>query len=149
MVGSINAPATGNTFDAFKANAKNATSSGVRSNIHIYFIFVTHFYVNFFLLLSFIQQGVGFLVGIGASASAPVSPVTSGVSTFGAPTPGADTALPSGTASGTATASGSGGSTDTGSGSAATPTTSSGATRVAAVGSVFAFVAGVLGFAMV
>ena len=148
MVGSINAPATGNTFDAFKANAKNATSSGVRSNPTpiIYFLFVTHS----FLLLSFIQQGVGFLVGIGASASAPVSPVTSGVSTFGAPTPGADTALPSGTASGaTATASGSGGSTDTGSGSAATPTTTSGATRVAAVGSVFAFVAGVLGFAMV
>lgn len=117
----------------------------IQHPLYIYFLFVTHS----FLLLSIIQQGVGFLVGIGASASAPVSPVTSGVSTFGAPTPGADTALPSGTASGTATASGSGGSTDTGSGSAATPTTSSGATRVAAVGSVFAFVAGVLGFAMV
>ena len=112
----------------------------------LYIFYLSLIYIPVYYHL---QQGVGFLVGIGASASAPVSPVTSGVSTFGAPTPGADTALPSGTASGTATASGSGGSTDTGSGSAATPTTTSGATRVAAVGSVFAFVAAVLGFAMV
>jgi len=116
MVGSINAPATGNTFDAFKTAAKNTTTSG---------------------------QEVGFLVGVGASASAPVGPVTSGVSTFGAPTPGADTAIPSGTA--TATAGSSGGSSD--SGSAATPTSSSGASHVA-VGSFFALFAGVLGLAM-
>ena len=82
------------------------------------------------------------MVGIGASASAPVGPVTSGVSTFGAPTPGADTATASGT--GTATASG---SSESGSGSAATPTTSSGASHVA-VGSVFAFVAAALGLVM-
>ena len=89
------------------------------------------------------------MVGIGASASAPVGPVTSGVSTFGAPTPGADTATASGT--GTATASGGGGSSgssESGSGSAATPTTSSGASHVA-VGSVFAFVAAALGLVMV
>ena len=89
------------------------------------------------------------MVGIGASASAPVGPVTSGVSTFGAPTPGADTATASGT--GTATASGGGGgssgSSESGSGSAATPTTSSGASHVA-VGSVFAFVAAALGLVM-
>ena len=86
------------------------------------------------------------MVGIGASASAPVGPVTSGVSTFGAPTPGADTATASGT--GTATASGgSSGSSESGSGSAATPTTSSGASHVA-VGSVFAFVAAALGLVM-
>jgi len=130
MVGAINAPTNGsNTFDAFKAAAEKATSSG---------------------------QGVGFLVGIGASASADVGPIPSGVSTFGEPTPGADTALASGSAaasgssasgSSAATASGSSsGSTD--SGSASTPSsTTSGASHVAA-SSIFALFAAALGLVM-
>jgi len=110
MVGSINAPSTGNTFAAFQANAKNATSSG---------------------------QGVGGLVGIGASASALVGPVTSGVSTFGSPTG----------ATGSGTAASGTDSSESGSGSAATPTSSSGASHVAA-SSIFVLFGAALGLAM-
>lgn len=86
------------------------------------------------------------MVGIGASASAPVGPIPSGVHTFGAPTPGADAALASGSsaaAAGSTAAAGSGAA----SGSAAMPTTTSGASHVA-VSSIFALFAAALGLAM-
>jgi hypothetical protein len=146
MVGAINAPATGNTFDAFKTAAINTagTQPGVRP---MSFYISMHIFIFFSF---FLQQGVGFLVGIGASASAPVGDVPTGVSTFGEPTPGADTAL----ASGSATASGSGSSASgstaaSGSASAATTSTSSAASASHVAGSsIFALFAAVLGLAM-
>lgn len=92
MVGAINAPATGNTFDAYLANAKKFSGqSGVS-----------------FRLLSLLcvadrnveQQSVGFLVGEGASASTIPGPFSGSVTGFGVPTATAP-------ASGAATASGS------------------------------------------
>ena len=75
------------------------------------------------------------MVGIGASASAVVGPITSGVSTFGVPT--------AAQASGTGSAASGGSTAASGSGSAATPTTSSGASHVTA-GSIFALFAAAL-----
>jgi len=60
MVGSINAPATGNTFDAFKAAAQKFQGAP--------------------------PQSVGFLVGVGASASAAPGPLGSSFTGFGLPT---------------------------------------------------------------
>jgi len=117
MVGAINAPVTGNTFAAFQTAAR--ASSGTPG------------------------QAVGHLVGIGASASAPVGPLPSGVINFGTPSPGAASATASGTAS---AASGSGAATA--SGSAASSSPSSGASQVAA-SSIVALLAAALGFAMV
>jgi len=86
------------------------------------------------------------LVGIGASASAPVGPVPSGVTLFGSPTPGADPSLSSGTAAGGSSAA-AGSTAAAGSSSAATPAPTSGASHVAAT-TFFALFAAVLGLVM-
>src|ERR1700679_658992 len=97
MVGAINAPATGNhTFAAFQALAKsNSGPSGVR---HICFFI-------YFLTWLFLQQGVGNLVGVGASASVIPGPLESAVTLFGTPSSGASAAT--GTAFSGSSASGS------------------------------------------
>ena len=138
MVGSINAPLNGsNTFEAFQAAAKSASGTpGVRPMS----IFDTYLSTIFYSY-HFLQQNVGFLVGIGASASVPVGPIPSGVTTFGAPTPGADPAIANGSATGSPSATGSS------VGSAATPSATSGAPHVV-TGSIFALLAAALGLAM-
>jgi hypothetical protein len=123
MVGSINAATTGaNTFAAFQAAAKALTGPS--------------------------GQSVGNLVGIGASASAPVA-TESGVNLFGQPNSGAAASATgsASAASGSATAPAASGSS---SGSAAAPSTSaaSGASNVVA-NSIVAFLAAGLGFVMV
>ncbi|KIK54772.1 hypothetical protein GYMLUDRAFT_62973 [Collybiopsis luxurians FD-317 M1] len=65
MVGAINAPTSGsNTFQNYVTNARQQQSSG---------------------------QGIGFLVGQGASASAVPSPLPNGVTLFGTPSSGSAT----------------------------------------------------------
>lgn len=115
MVGAINAPTTGsNTFPAFQKAAESFSGNP--------------------------GQSVGNLVGVGASASAPVGPIPSGVVTFGAPTPGAASATAS---SGSSTA-----GSSASSGSAATPSSTSAASHVAA-SSIAILFAAALGFVMV
>jgi len=123
MVGAINAPSTGNTFASFQSAAKAFTGTP--------------------------GQGLGHLVGVGASASAPVGPIPSGVTTFGSPAASSATASATGTASGSAAATGSGSATATSaSGSSASATASSAASHVAA-SPIVAFLAAVLGLVMV
>jgi plastocyanin len=74
MVGSINAPSTGNNFAAFQNNAKNAKTAG---------------------------QSEGGLVGIGASASAGIGPLPSGAVAYPAAS-GSGTPAASGSGSGAA-----------------------------------------------
>ncbi|KAF9473660.1 hypothetical protein BDN70DRAFT_867220 [Pholiota conissans] len=92
MVGAINAPTTGtNTFDAFqKAAVAFKGNSG---------------------------QGVGALVGVGASASADIGPVPSGATLYG--TPSGSAASPTATSPSTGS-----GTTSSKSGTTTSPTTS-------------------------
>jgi plastocyanin len=122
MVGAINAAGVGNkTFQVFQANAKLVTGPS--------------------------GQGVGFLEGVGASASIAPSPLPSGVTNFGAPTPGAASASASATSSAatgsaaTGSAAASGSSTESGS----TPASTSAASRVA-VSFIVVLFAAALGF---
>ena len=78
MVGAINPPATGNTFEAFLTSAKafNETINVRLVPLHSHKREKKH---NVF----FEQQGKGGLVGVGASASAFPGPITGGVSYYG------------------------------------------------------------------
>ncbi|KIM35948.1 hypothetical protein M413DRAFT_323770 [Hebeloma cylindrosporum] len=68
MVGAINAPASGNTFDAFLAKAKAFSSTP--------------------------GQAQGGLVGVGASASAQVEPIPSGATLYTGAPPGSTSSAP-------------------------------------------------------
>ncbi|KAI0065956.1 hypothetical protein BV25DRAFT_1619270 [Artomyces pyxidatus] len=78
MVGAINAPTSGNTFDLFQQAATHSTGTP--------------------------GQNVGGLVGVGASASAPPGPLTgSGVEGFGNPTGASAASVASATSSASTT----------------------------------------------
>ncbi|KAF4622232.1 hypothetical protein D9613_008964 [Agrocybe pediades] len=119
MVGSINAPATGNTFDKFQASAKVVGTATV-------------------------GQGEGGLVGVGASASASVSSQAAITIFTGAPV-----ASNSAAAGGNATGSGSGSSTATAPGGNGTGTGGAshtpGAATDVAVSTFTVFISAVLG----
>jgi len=120
MVGSINAPATGNnTFDNFKAAA--IASSGNPG------------------------QGVGALVGVGASASAPPGPIPSGDTLFGTPAASAASAGASATAPAGSGGAGSPAASSAGS-SAPAPTTNGGGSS-SSVNVFLSIVAAVAGIA--
>lgn len=75
MVGAINAPTSGNTFDAYKANAKVFQGA---SGVSLCASRAPSMKLNH----SFVQQGEGNLVGVGASASALPAPLTDGAQLF-------------------------------------------------------------------
>ncbi|KAH9475586.1 putative GPI-anchored cupredoxin [Psilocybe cubensis] len=110
MVGAINAPTTGNTFAAFQKAAQSAGQNAAS-----------------------VGQGINGLVGVGASASADVGPVASGVTVIALSTTIAGSA-PAGTQTAPAPSGSAGGK--------------SGATNVAA-NSLLALGAAALGFVLV
>ncbi|KAF9460462.1 hypothetical protein BDZ94DRAFT_923781 [Collybia nuda] len=122
MVGAINAPLIGNTFDNFQVKAKSFSGTP--------------------------GQGPGNLVGVGASASALPSPITGGASLALAPTPTTATGgstISSNPGPGT----GSPVSTTTGAPSNTAPTSQQSSTgSIVPVGSFAAFLAAALGITM-
>ncbi|KAF5378915.1 hypothetical protein D9757_008728 [Collybiopsis confluens] len=112
MIGAINAPTSGsNTFDNYANNAKQSSNSG---------------------------QGIGALVGQGASASAIPGPLANGATLFGTPASG------SATATGASSGSGSGSSSS----SSSTSTTSSSAANMIHANSLVALFAALMGITL-
>lgn len=80
MVGAINAPATGNTFQAFQNTAKSYTGT-----INVCLILFQFSQVKHTCLNNSLQQAEGGFVGSGASASAAPAPITEGAQYYTAP----------------------------------------------------------------
>ncbi|KAF5328092.1 hypothetical protein D9619_013607 [Psilocybe cf. subviscida] len=122
MVGAVNAPTTGNTFDAYQKNALAFKGTP--------------------------GQSQGALVGVGASASAGIVGIPSGATAFPITASGAGSS-PTGTAGGSApagSATSPAGASGSGSGASPKPTTSGAMMITASIGSsiVFAAAAGML-----